>query len=253
MFLELRTDCAAKGAAHSEFFFSRKALFAEQKAFCIATTKGPPREERPFLRIMGRVLLEEEVLEHEEHGDDAHHLVQFLALAAEQADEHVGNDTEGDAFGDAVEQRHGKDAQIGRDGRVEVFFGHLELSHVAEHEEAHDDEGGRGGKGGNSRENGREEHGHEEEEGRGQRGEAGSPAHGHAGRGLDKGRGGGSAEDCARRSSDGVGKEGRAYLGQAALLVQHLGFGAHADDGSQRVEKVNKKEGQHDDRKVEVS
>ena len=57
-------------------------------------------------------MLQEKILQDEKSCEYIENDVKFLALAAEEADEDIGNDTEGDALGDAVEQRHGNDADI---------------------------------------------------------------------------------------------------------------------------------------------
>jgi len=110
-------------------------------------------------------MLQEKIFQDEESGEDIENDVEFLTLAAEETDEDIGNDAEGDTFGDAVEQRHGNDADISGNGRIEVLFRHFQLGHVAEHEEAHNDEGWSRSKGRHSSEDRGEQRGNEEEEG----------------------------------------------------------------------------------------
>lgn len=185
---------------------------------------------------------EEDVFQNEQGGENVKDGVKFLALAAEHADEHIGDDAEGDAFGDAVEQRHGYDAEVGGDSRVEVIVRQLQLGHVAEHEEAHDDERGGRSKGRHGGEHGREQRGDEEEEGCCHSREAGTSAHSHAGGGFHEGRRGGSAEHGAGGRCYGVGEQGGAYLGQAALFVEHLGLGTDADERAKGIEEVDEEE-----------
>ena len=52
-------------------------------------------------------ILQEKILQDEESCEYIENDVKFLTLAAEETDEDIGNDAEGDALGDAVEQRHG--------------------------------------------------------------------------------------------------------------------------------------------------
>lgn len=212
-------------------------------------------ESRPF---MGRLslfnqmrLLQEHVLEDEESRKHVHDGRNVVPLAAEEVDEDIGDNTKGNTFGDAVEQRHGKDAEVSGNGGSEVVFRHFELCHVVEHEEAHDDKRRSRGKGRDSCKQRGEQRGNEEEEGCGHSRKAGSAAGGYTSRGFHKGGHRGGAEHSTGGGGEGVSQKGGTDLRQAALFVKHLSLGADTDEGSQRVEKVDKEEGENDHGEVE--
>ena len=60
-------------------------------------------------------LSEKCVFQYEKHRKDVHNGIDVLSPAAEEVDDNVGDNSEGDAFGNAVEQRHSDNAEICRD------------------------------------------------------------------------------------------------------------------------------------------
>ena len=90
---------------------------------------------------------EEDIFPDEEDGQNIHQGTDLFSVSCEGVHDSVSDDAKRDAFGDAVCEGHGKDGDICGNG----FGGVAEVDarDGGEHEEAHDDEGGRGGKGGN--------------------------------------------------------------------------------------------------------
>ncbi len=166
-------------------------------------------------------------------------------------DEHIGDDGEGDALGDAVEQRHGNDAEEGWDYFGVIFLSEFEMCHIAEGKEADEDERRGCGKGRNGREDGRDQHGHEEEDGHGHGGKAGAATGGHTGRRFHEGGCRGCAQHGTGRRGYGIGQQGRADARHTALSVQHTGFCTNADEAAERVEDVHEEQRDDDNGKVE--
>ena len=105
------------------------------------------------LRCIG---LQENVLQDEQNSQNIHQRRNLLALAGDQVQDHVGNDAQGDAFGDAVEQGHCQNGQVSRNGLGELVIVKLQLGNAAEHQEADHDQSGSGSEGRNSGKDGSE-------------------------------------------------------------------------------------------------
>ena len=164
---------------------------------------------------------------------------------------HIGDDAHGNAFGDAVEQRHGDDGQIRRDGfghviLVEADFGDGGDHQVADHHQRRSSRERR-----DRREDRRKEHGSQEQQAGGQRRQTRATADSHAGSGLDEGGDGRSAHHSADSGADGIRHERRLDARQAAFLVEHIGLGSHADEGAEGIKDIHEQEGEDDDDEID--
>lgn len=80
---------------------------------------------------------QQEVLQDEQHREDIHQRVDvlLLSLAGQKIDDHVGDDPEADALGDAVGEGHRDDADVAGD-RFGVVR-EVQLKDRGDHQEAH--------------------------------------------------------------------------------------------------------------------
>jgi len=194
---------------------------------------------------------QEDILEDEQHRQDVHQGGDLLGLAGQRIEHHIGDDAQADALGDGVEQRHGDDGNVGRDGFAQVVVVEADLRDRADHQEAHHDQRRRGGKGGNGGEQRREQGTQQEEKACHQRRQTGTSARADAGGRFHKGRHRGGAQHRADGGADSIGHQGRLDAGQTAFLIQHIGLGGHADQGAEGVEQVNEQEGEDDHDEVQ--
>ena len=71
--------------------------------------------------------------------------LNFFPFARQDVEDDVGNDAEGNAFGNAVAKGHGNDGNVGRNGFAEIV--EVDADDGGQHEEADDDQSRRGGEG----------------------------------------------------------------------------------------------------------
>lgn len=172
----------------------------------------------------------------EDDGHDVHQPFDVAALAGEEFDDGVGDETECEAVGDGV--RHGNADQ---NQKCRNAFGEIipvDVADVADHHRSHNDQRGRGdgrvaadhGDDGAEKQREKEQHGH------GYGRQAGAAALLDARRALDETHDRTRAERGAGDGADGVGHERAMRTGKFVVLDEARPFG-HADESAQRVEK----------------
>ena len=145
-------------------------------------------------------ILQENILEDKQNSEDIHQRRNLLGLAGAQIQHHIGDNTQADALGDAVEQRHRNDGDVGRDGLGEVIIVEADLGDGADHQESHHNQRGSGGEGGNGGEE-RSENGVEQEQQTSHHSsQTGAAAGSHTGGGFHKGGDGGGTTASAAGS-----------------------------------------------------
>jgi len=191
---------------------------------------------------------EEDIFPDEEDGQNIHQGTDLFPVSCEGIHDSVSDDAKRDAFGDAVCEGHGKDGDICGNG----FGGVAEVDarDGGEHEEAHDDEGGRGGKGGNCQEEGGKEQGEGKENGYGDGSKAGPSAFRNACRTFYEGGRGGNAEARADGGGDSVSHESAFDAGQLPFLIKHVCFGRNTDQGAEGIKNIHEKEREEDDEEI---
>ena len=138
-------------------------------------------------------------------------------------------DRAGDGHGDEHDE-HGDDLiQI-----VEVH-----ILQTLQHQDAHIDQSGGGGRSGDDGGDGRKEHARKEEHAGRQSGQARAAAGLHAGGGLHKSSDGGGTAAGAGHGADGVRGQGLLHVGHIAVLVGHTGTGGGTHQRADGVEHVN--------------
>ena len=123
--------------------------------------------------------LHEDVFQDEEQRQDVHHGADLFCPAGDGVDGHIGDNSHGDAFGDAVKERHGSDADEGGDALTGILK--VDVADRAHHVEAYDDEGRGRGEGRDRQEDRGQQQGQEEQHSGGQGGKSGAAALGYAG------------------------------------------------------------------------
>ena len=171
-------------------------------------------------------------------------------MSGEDVEDHVGDDSEGDPFRNAVGKRHGDDGDIGRDGFAEVT--HVDLGHGGEHQKAHDDQSGSGGEGRNGHEEGGEEQGEQEQHGHGDGGESGTSSFRNPGCTFHEGGDGTGPQEGSGAGGAGIGHQGSFDVGQLAFFVQHIAFGGDPDEGAQGIKGIHEQEGEDDGKEVQA-
>lgn len=73
------------------------------------------------------------------------------------------------------------------------------------------------------------------------------PAGLHAGGGLDKGRDGGVAGQCADARADGIDEEGALNAGQIAVFIEHIGTVGNGEHRAERGEEITEEAHKHED------
>ena len=171
--------------------------------------------------------------------------MDLLGLAAHELDEHVhddaGAETVGDVAGEGREHHH----DAGADGLIVIR--EVDLREALEHEEADIDQrrAGRGIRDGDEQR--REEDGQQEHDACDERSQTGAAAGLHAGGGLDKGRDGGVAGQCADARADGVDEEGALNAGQIAVFIEHIGTVGNGEHRAERGEEITEEAHKHED------
>lgn len=85
------------------------------------------------------LLLKENIFENKENCKDIEDRADILMLFADEIDDNIRDNTDGDSLGNTVEQRHGYNAEICRNSGCIVVLTEFDLSDVAEHQESNDD------------------------------------------------------------------------------------------------------------------
>src|SRR5690606_36143121 len=111
-----------------------------------------------------------------------------------------------------------------------------------------DDQGGGGGCTGHHAGQGGKEQGQQEKDADHHCRQAGTAALGHPGGALHVGGDGGSAQQAAKDSTDGVDHHDLLDLGQAALFIQVAGPGAGAQHGAHGVKEVDEDQAENGDK-----
>ena len=179
---------------------------------------------------------------HEQGSDDPGAALDLLAVAAENADDDVGDQAKGDAVGDIVGKGHDGQGQESGNGDLQIVP--VDILHAAHHQEAHIDQGGSGGAAGDQLGNGTQEHGREEEQTAEHRGQTGASAGGYARVHLAEGGDGGGAAEGAHGGGDGVGEHALVHVEGLSLFVHQAGTLTGGVEGTQSVEHIHHAEGQ---------
>ena len=157
----------------------------------LSDKKGPWCFKNLSFHLYEILRSEEDIFPDEEDGQDIHQGTDLFPVSREGVHNSISDDAKRDAFGDAVCEGHGKDGDICGNGFG--WVAEVDARDGGEHEEAHDDEGGRGGKGGNCQEEGGKEQGEGKENGYGDGGKTGPSAFRNACRTFYEGGRGGNA------------------------------------------------------------
>ena len=131
--------------------------------------------------------LQEDILQEEEDGEDDQRGVHAVAAAADQVHRRPRDESEADAVGDVVGERHDDDREQAGERLREVV--EMDVRDLADHQKSDQDERRGRGECRDGRENGGEQDGDQEQRGRDVRGQAGPAALGDAGGGFDVARG----------------------------------------------------------------
>ena len=214
----------------------------------LSDKKGPWCFKNLSFHLYEILRSEEDIFPDEEDGQDIHQGTDFFPVSCEGVHDSVSDDAERDAFGDAVCEGHGKDGDICGNGFG--WVAEVDARDGGEHEEAHDDEGGRGGKGGNCQEEGGKEQGEGKENGYGDGGKTGPSAFRNASRAFYEGGRGGNAEARADGGGDSVSHESAFDAGQLPFLIKHVCFGRNADQGAEGIKNIHEKECEEDDEEI---
>ena len=194
------------------------------------------------------MILQEDVLQYEQDGQNIHQRRNLLALTGNQVQDHIGNDTQANTLRNAVEQGHCQNGQVSRDGLSQLVVIELQLGDAAEHQEADHDQRRRGCEGRNGGEDGGEEHSDQEQQAGDHSSQTGTAAHSSTGSGLDKGGNGGSTQNSTGSGTDGVSQQSGLNTGQTTIVIQHVSLGGNANQSAQSIENVNEQESEdHND------
>ncbi len=171
-------------------------------------------------------------------------------MSGEDVEDHVGDDSKGDPFRNAVGERHGDDGDIGRDGFAQIA--HVDLGHGGEHQEPYDDQGRGGGESGDGHEEGGEEQGEQEQHGHGDGGESSASSFRNPGGTFYEGGDGTGTQESPGAGGTGIGHQGSFDVGQLALFVQHVALGGDPDEGAQGIKGIHEQEGEDDGEEVQA-
>lgn len=104
-------------------------------------------------------ILKENIFEDKENRKDIHNRRDLLPFLASEVHNYIRDDTDGDAFRNAVKKGHTEDAKVGGDCGCIIFGVHLDICDVVEHEETDNDQSGRCCERRDGYEDGSKEHG----------------------------------------------------------------------------------------------
>ncbi len=89
-----------------------------------------------FLYALDILDILDDIFEHEEYSEDIHHYRKFLGFAREHLDQHVGQQSQHDTFGNGVGEGHHHHGDEARYNLCEV--GHLDVLHGLHHHYSYD-------------------------------------------------------------------------------------------------------------------
>ena len=92
----------------------------------------------------------EYILKDEQHRKNVHYGVDLLKLLADEINDNVGDNTDGDTFGNTVEQGHRNNAKVSGNCACKIIVIKLKINDVCEHQKSYDDKRGSSCKGGDS-------------------------------------------------------------------------------------------------------
>ena len=190
-----------------------------------------------FVYVFARLQQE---LETEQDGHHIHGDGDFLVLSAEQVDDHVTDETDDDAIGNAVCQGHENHAKEGRQS-----FGVIvkrNLCHRGDHHHADDDEDGGSGSSRNGQEQGRKEQCQRHADSRREGSQSRTSAFVHTGSTLQEGDDGTRSQQTGCRRTDGIGHECLFGTGKLAIL-HHACLGGNTDERADGVKEVHEQQG----------
>ena len=188
------------------------------------------------------LVLQENVLQHEQGGQDVHQRGYLLSLAGGGVEDHVGDDTQADALGNGVEQGHCNDGDVGRNCLTEIVVIKADLGDGANHQEANHDQRRCSSERGDGGEDGGKQGAEQEQHTGYQCGQTGTATGAYTGSGFHEGGDGGSTHDSTESRTNCIGHQCRLDAGQVTLFVQHVGLGSNADQCAQGVKQVHKQE-----------
>ena len=195
--------------------------------------------------------LQENIFQNKYNSKNIHQYTDllFFCFSCDYIDDHVGDNSHGDTFGNAVHKRHGDDCDETRD-----CFGHvveIDLCNRCQHQITNYDQSRCSGKGRNCQEDrGKQKRKRKQYAGY-QRSKTGTSAFCNSGGTFYKGGNGGSTAYSAYTCSDSVRKERSFDFRKLTVFIEHVGFGCNADQGSECIEHVNKQEGKHNNNEIQ--
>lgn len=196
--------------------------------------------------------LDEDVLDEEGDRQHVHHGADLLALLrpAEQVDDHVRDDAEIHAFGDAVGEGHRDGADERGDTLGDVAEVHPEEG--AHHREAHHDQGRRRSEDGDRQEERREQEGEQEEGCRHQGREARTAAFRDTCGALDGDAGRRDAERRGEHRGDRLRDECPLGLLEAAVALEEVRLRGEPQDGADGVEQRGEQDREDDGHETDL-
>lgn len=182
-----------------------------------------------------------EELDDEKDRDDICQDGNFLGLAGENLDDHVGDHCQTNAVADGAGDGHcqGHDEH----GNDLIYVVKVDVLQTLQHQDADINQRGRGRRGGNDGCDGGNEHTGQEHKGRGEGGKTRAAARLNTGGRLHEGRDGGGTAERACDGTHCIRGERFLHLGHIAVLIGHTGAGCRADQRADGVEHIDHAEG----------
>ena len=189
-------------------------------------------EEKLFQRCVE--ILREAPHDEVQHQRDAQHIqhrVDLLCIARQHLDQHVRQHAQADCCGDVTGEGAEQDHYKGTEAALEV--GEVQLRKARQHGEAHEDQRHAGHGSGDHQKQRGQENAHQEQHSADNRRQARATASFHADGGFNEGGDGGASGARTHHRTNGIHQKRLFNLGEVAILIQHIGLGAH---GNQRAE-----------------
>ena len=171
-------------------------------------------------------------------------LIFFLCFSAQDLDCNVGDNSHGNTFGNAVEERHSSDADVARNRLGKIA--EINVDYVGQHVEAYHDQCRSRCKGRDGKEDRGEEQSEAEEDCSGNSGKTGTAAFGNAGSTLNESCCGRSTKNSTCAGSNSICHQRALDARKFSVFVEHVCLGRYTDQSSDGIKHIDKQECKHD-------